>query len=50
MYTSAMVLLNGEEYTGVTFHRIDKGIDTGEIIAQQKIKIDYEDNCRDGIP
>lgn len=47
MYTSAMVLLNGEEYTGVTFHRIDKGIDTGEIIAQQKIKIDYEDNCRD---
>lgn len=32
-------LLNDEEYTGVTVHLIDEGIDTGEIICQQKIKI-----------
>ncbi len=34
------VLLNDEEYTGVTVHLVDEGIDTGEIICQKKIKID----------
>ena len=34
MYTSAMPLLNGEDKSGVTLHKIDKGIDTGEIIDQ----------------
>lgn len=33
------VLLNDEEYTGVTVHLIDEGIDTGEVICQKKIKI-----------
>jgi len=33
------VLLNDEEYTGVTVHLIDEGIDTGDIICQKKIKI-----------
>lgn len=46
MYTSAMPLLNGEQYTGVTLHRIDEGIDTGEIIAQEKIIIEQVDTCR----
>lgn len=36
MYTSAIPILNGEEMVGVTFHEIDKGIDTGNIIAQKK--------------
>ncbi len=47
MFTSAMVLLKGEKYTGVTFHRIDAGIDTGEIIAQRRIELSDEDTCRD---
>lgn len=47
MYTSALPILNGEEVAGVTFHRIDAGIDTGEIIDQKEIKIKEEDTCRD---
>ena len=35
-------MINGEEYSGVTVHFIDEGIDTGDIILQEKIKI-YED-------
>ena len=47
MYTSALPILNGENKTGVTLHRIDSGIDTGEIIAQIKIKITNSDTARD---
>ena len=47
MYTSALPILNGENITGVTLHRIDSGIDTGEIIAQTKIKINNKDTARD---
>lgn len=47
MYTSALPILNGENKTGVTLHRINSGIDTGEIIAQTKIKITNKDTARD---
>ncbi len=47
VYTSAMPILYGESKTGVTFHRIDAGIDTGEIIAQKEIPIADNDNCKD---
>ena len=33
MHTSAFPILNGEKYSGVTIHKIDNGIDTGDIIA-----------------
>lgn len=39
MFTSVMPILNGEKYSGVTLHRIDSGIDTGDIIAQRKFAI-----------
>jgi len=39
MYTSVMPILHGEKETGVTFHKIRAGIDTGEIIDQQKFLI-----------
>ncbi|NOR68046.1 MAG: formyl transferase [Woeseiaceae bacterium] len=29
---------------GVTLHRVDVGVDTGEIVAQQEISFDWEDN------
>ena len=32
MFTSILPILNNDKITGVTFHRIDKGIDTGDII------------------
>lgn len=32
-------VLSGEEYTGVTWHFIDEGIDTGDIVIQKKFKI-----------
>lgn len=39
VYTSALPLLHGEPYSGVTLHIIDSGIDSGPIITQKKIKL-----------
>ena len=46
MYTSALPLINGETESGVTLHKIDSGIDTGDIIDQIKFEIDANDNAR----
>lgn len=42
MYTSAWPIINNEKYSGVTLHRIDAGIDTGDIIDQVKFEIGAE--------
>jgi phosphoribosylglycinamide formyltransferase-1 len=34
---------SGAKYTGVTIHYVDEGIDTGDIIQQETIKIDKND-------
>lgn len=47
MYTSVIPLLNGERKTGVTFHCIDAGIDTGDIIAQKEFVIEKNYTARD---
>ncbi len=47
VYTSTHPILNNEMFTGVTFHKIDEGIDTGDIIFQKKIKIFSTYDCRD---
>ncbi|MCX7747167.1 MAG: formyltransferase family protein [Clostridia bacterium] len=47
MYTSAWPILNGETVTGVTLHKIDDGIDTGDIIDQIDINIDINYTSRD---
>lgn len=39
------VLVNGERETGVTIHFIDEGIDTGDIIMQRRLAIDFEDTA-----
>lgn len=36
-------IINGEEYSGVTCHLIDEGVDTGGIIEQIYIKIEQND-------
>lgn len=46
MYTSALPILNGEKYSGVTFHKIDMGIDTGDIIDQELFLIENK-TCRE---
>lgn len=38
-------IINGEEKTGVTFHLIDEGIDTGDILFQKEILIDSDDTA-----
>lgn len=38
------VLIKGEEETGVTLFKLSKGIDDGEIITQEKVKITLEDD------
>ncbi|MDD5382829.1 MAG: methionyl-tRNA formyltransferase, partial [Candidatus Margulisbacteria bacterium] len=37
-------LLNGEKETGITIMKIDELLDTGEIILQQKVRIEEADN------
>lgn len=39
MYTSCHPILRGEQYSGVTLHKIDEGIDTGDIIAQKRFQL-----------
>lgn len=46
MYTSALPILHGKEYSGVSFHEIDNGIDTGNLISQAKFPIDDNDTAR----
>ncbi len=41
----AAVLMAGEEETGVTFHIMDEGIDTGDIIEQSSFPVDPKDNA-----
>ena len=36
-------IINGEPETGVTLFQLDNGVDTGNIIAQEKISIDFQD-------
>ena len=41
------VLINNENQTGITSFFIDENIDTGDILFQQKIKIDERINAGD---
>jgi methionyl-tRNA formyltransferase len=43
--TLSQSILNGEEYSGITLHEIDSGIDTGKIIEIVKIKIDEDETA-----
>ena len=45
-HTAAMPVLNGEELGGVTFHLMERGIDTGDIIDQEKVYIRKDETCR----
>lgn len=40
------VLINGEKFFGITVHKVDERIDTGEIIFQKKFKIFKKDNYK----
>ena len=37
-------IINGDSETGITIMYMDKGMDTGNIISQEKIKIEEDDN------
>lgn len=39
VYPSVWPILNGEEDAGVTLHKMDQGIDTGDIIAQKRFRL-----------
>jgi len=45
-YPIAWALLNGENSIGVTWHYIDEGIDTGDIIYQRDIPVEPQDSAR----
>lgn len=47
MYTTILPILHGEKMCGVTLHRIDSGIDTGEIICQKSLELDKKYTSRD---
>ena len=37
-------LMKGDEYTGVGIMKMDEGLDTGDLLLEEKIKIDNNDN------
>jgi phosphoribosylglycinamide formyltransferase-1 len=41
------VLDNREKITGCTVHFVDEGVDTGRIILQRTVSVDYEDKIED---
>jgi len=47
VYTSIFPILKGETESGVTLHKIDNGIDTGDIIEQIKFDIGINETARD---
>ena len=47
MYTSVWPILFGDKETGVTLHKIDHGIDTGDIIDQKIFKLTKNDRSQD---
>jgi len=46
MYTSVFPILKGDHESGVTLHKIDDSIDTGDIISQLSFEITLKDTCR----
>lgn len=47
MFTSVWPILNGDINSGVTLHKIDHGIDTGDIVDQLNVDIKQEFTSRD---
>lgn len=45
VYMSAWPILNGEKYAGVTLHKIEAGIDTGDIIVQKRFSLSNKETC-----
>ena len=46
-HTNFLQIYKGERYSGVTLHKIDNGIDTGNIVDQIKYKIKINDTAFD---
>jgi methionyl-tRNA formyltransferase len=47
MYTSIWPILFGDDFSGVTLHEIDCGIDTGKIVAQKTFPLVDSDRSQD---
>lgn len=46
MYTSIWPILNNDKSSGVTLHKIDRGIDTGDIIEQVEFNLDLNETAK----
>jgi methionyl-tRNA formyltransferase len=44
--TAVWPLLAGETEAGITYHRVDRGIDTGNILLQRRVPVHTWDDCR----
>ncbi len=44
-FSTPWSIINNESYVGYTYHYIEKGIDTGNILIQEKIPIECEDTA-----
>lgn len=47
LYSSTWAILNNERYHGVCWHKIEKGIDTGDILQKSKYKLNRNDTALD---
>lgn len=39
------VLINGEKETGITLHRVVREVDSGNVVAQKKVPVDFTDTA-----
>lgn len=46
-HTNFLQINNGEKFSGVTLHKINSGIDTGDVIDKKKFKIKLNDTAYD---
>ena len=44
---TAWAILNGEKEFGITIHKVDEGIDTGDILVQEKFSIEDDETGHD---
>lgn len=44
-FSTPWAIINGEEYTGFTYHYMTEGVDTGPIVLQEKVRITPEDTA-----
>ena len=47
LHAFSWAIINGDKFLGYTLHKVDKGVDSGEIVSQIKFKIESSDTINE---